>query len=330
MMNRRPTSRDVAQLAGVSQSTVSFVYTGRDGISQATRERVLRAALELGYRPNLAARAMRTRRTGRLAVVVPVSAPNPLSMLRGATAAADEAGYVVEVVSLPDDPLERAVRIQDLVDARQHEGILAFTPLPTPEVRGEDAPVVLSVSEFDDEMHATGELTDAQPVVVMMERLVELGHRRFLHITGDLNYPAAVARRDAYLATVERLGLESLGVIEGEWDGKDGIDVVTALPESAAPLALIAANDYVAAGAIRAATLRGWSVPGHLSVTGWDNLSLSSLLVPSLTSVVQDRERLGQYSMRRLIAAVRHQEPPGRPTDLHRIVWRESVGAPRT
>lgn len=327
-MNRRPTSRDVARVAGVSQSTVSFVYTGRDGVSEATRERVLQAAAELNYRPNLAARAMRTRRTGRLAVVIPVSALNPLSMLRGATAAAEEAGYVVEVVTLPDDPDERAARLDDLVDARQHEGFLSFTPLRTPSVTGDDAPVVLSVSEFDDEMHATGQLTDAQPVVTMMERLVELGHRRFLHITGPLEFPAAVARRDAYLATVERLGLESLGAVEGEWSGEVGMAVVEALPDDAPPLALIAANDYIAAGAIRAATLRGWSMPGELSVTGWDDVGLSAFLVPSLTSVVQDRERLGEHSMRRLIAAVRNEEPPERPTDLLRIIWRESVGAP--
>jgi DNA-binding LacI/PurR family transcriptional regulator len=329
MMDRRPTSRDVAALAGVSQSTVSFVYTGRDGISDATRKRVLLAASELGYRPNLAARAMRTRRTGRLAVVIPVSALNPLTMLRGATAAAQETGYVVEVVSLPDDPIERTARLAEMVDARQHEGILSFTPLQVPEVTGEDAPVVLSVSEFDDEMHATGHLTDAEPIVLMMERLVELGHRRFLHITGPLEFPAAVARRDAFVATVERLGLDSLGAIEGEWSGEIGMEVVGSLPEDAPPFALIAANDYVAAGAIRAATLRGWSLPGDMSVTGWDDVGLSAFLVPSLTSVVQDRERLGNYSMRRLIAAVRSEEPPERPTGLQRIVWRESIGAPR-
>src|SRR5690606_28464020 len=108
----------------------SFVYTGREGISEATRERVLLAAAELNYRPNLAARAMRTQRTGRLAVVIPISAVNPLSMLRGAMAAAEERGYVVEVVSLPDDADERAQRLSDLIDTRQHEGVLSFTPLP--------------------------------------------------------------------------------------------------------------------------------------------------------------------------------------------------------
>lgn len=329
-MDQRPTSRDVARLAGVSQSTVSFVYTGRDGISDATRERVLRAAATLNYRPNLAARAMRTRRTGRLAVVIPVGALSPFSLLRGATSAAEEAGYVVEVVSLPDDPVERASRLAELIDGRQHEGFLSFTPLPTPPASGDGAPVVLSVSEFDDMMHVTGELTDAQPIVELMERLVELGHRRFLHVTGPLDFPAAVARRDAYVATVERLGLESLGVIEGDWSGRAGLDAVGSLPDGALPLALIAPNDYVAAGAIRAATLRGWSVPGDLSVTGWDDVGMSALLVPSLTSVVQDRERLGDYSMRRLIAALRKETPPERPTDFHRVVWRESIGAPRT
>lgn len=329
-MNQRPTSRDVARLAGVSQSTVSFVFTGREGISLATRERVLRAASELNYRPNLAARAMRTQRTGRLAVVIPVGALSPFSLLRGATSAAEDAGYVVEVVSLPDDPVDRTLRLAELIDGRQHEGFLSFTPLAAPHVEGEGAPVVLSVSEFDDMMHVTGELSDAQPIVEMMQRLVELGHRRFLHVTGPLDFPAAVARRDAYLATVERLGLDSIGVIEGDWSGRAGKEAVRIQPDGAPPFALIAPNDYVAAGAIREATLRGWSLPGDMSVTGWDDVGMSGLLVPSLTSVSQDRERLGEHSMRRLIAALRSETPPERPTDLSRVVWRESTAAPRT
>lgn len=329
-MHKRPTSRDVARLAGVSQSTVSFVYTGRDGVSAATRERVLQAASELNYRPNLAARAMRTQRTGRLAVVFPVRAPNPLNMLREATIAAEQAGYVLDVLSLPDDRDERADRVEELVDSGQYEGFLSFTPLPNRilNLSREVGPIVLSASTFDEEMHATGIFNDAQPVVVMMERLVELGHRRFLHITGDLEFPSAVARRDAYLATVDRLGLESLGVIEGDWSSEVGIDVVASLPEASVPFALIAPNDHTAVGAMRAATLRGWTMPGDMSITGWDDISTSAFLVPSLTSVVQDRGLVGNYSMHRLIAAVRGEEEPEAPTEIHRIVWRESIGAP--
>jgi len=330
-MKKRATSRDVASLAGVSQSTVSFVFTGRGAISEPTRKRVLAAAAELRYRPNLAARSMRTRRTGRLAVALMVTALNPLQLLHGVTKAAHAAGYALEVVYVPGDVDARTERLADIAASEEYEGILSFTPLhPLGIPADQTQTIVLSLSEFDEEMHVTGEFTDATPVVEMMEHLVELGHRRFLHVTGDLTFPSAVARRSTYLATIERLGLESLGVIEGSWRGAAGFDAVAALPDDTPPFALIAANDIVAAGAIRAATLRNWSVPGQMSITGWDDNAQSEYLLPSLTTVVQDHEALGVNSMRRLIAAVQGGEMPPAATGLQSVVWRESTGAPST
>lgn len=327
-MEKRPTSHDVAHLAGVSQSTVSFVFTGRAGISDATREKVLRAASELNYRPNLAARSMRTQRTGRLAVVVPIATINPLTLLSGAIAAARDEGYVVEVVSLPDESDARDERLTEVVDSGQYEGVLAFTPLPFSDTTG-GGPIVLSVGEFDDAMHMTGEFTDSRPIAEMIERLAAQGHRRFIHLAGAEDFPSARARRAAYLEAIERLGLESLGVTEGDWSGTAGEDAIGALPDDAPPLAVIAANDVVATGAIRAATRRGWKLPEQVAVTGWDDHHQSAFLVPSLTSVAQDRERLGAYSMHRLIAAVRGGEPPEKPDGLLTIVWRESTESPQ-
>lgn len=327
-MDRRPTSHDVAHLAGVSQSTVSFVFTGRPGISEATREKVLRAASELNYRPNLAARSMRTHRTGRLAVVVPIATINPLTLLSGAIAAARDEGYVVEVVSLPEEQTARDERLTEVVESGQYEGILAFTPLPFTDTTG-GGPIVLSVGEFDDAMHMTGEFTDSRPIAEMIERLAAQGHRRFIHVAGAEDFPSARARRDAYLSTIDRLGLESLGVTDGDWSGKAGEDAIDALPDGAPPLAVIAANDVLATGAIRAATRRGWQLPHDVAVTGWDDHPQSAFLVPSLTSVVQDRERLGAYSMHRLVAAVRGGEPPEKPDGLLTVVWRESTDSPR-
>lgn len=334
-MEKRPTSHDVAHLAGVSQSTVSFVFTGRAGISEATREKVLRAASELNYRPNLAARSMRTHRTGRLAVVVPIATMNPLTLLSGAISAARDEGYVVEVVSLPQEPDERAGRFAEVRDSGQYEGILSFTPLPDAATTGDTADestlgtVVLSVGEFDDAMHMAGALTDARPVAEMIEHLAEQGHRRFLHIAGPQDFPSAQSRRRAYLDTVARLGLESIGVIDGDWSGRSGETAIEGLPTDAPPLAVIAANDVVATGAIRAATRRGWKLPDDVAVTGWDDHPQSAFLVPSLTSVSQDRERLGAYSMHRLIAAVRGGEPPTKPDGLLSVIWRESTDSPR-
>jgi len=328
-MKRRATSRDVARLAGVSQSTVSFVLTGRGGISEPTKKRVLAAAAELHYRPNLAARSMRTQRTGHLAVALTVSPLNPLALLHGATKAAREAGYALEVVYVPGDLAARTERLAEIAASEEYEGILSFTPLhPHALLAEQSSTVVLSLSEFDEEMHVTGEFTDASPVVEMMERLVELGHRLFLHIEGDPTFPSAIARRAAYAAAVERLGVESLGIVGGSWRAQAGLDAIAALPDDTPPFAVIAGNDIVATGAIRAARLRGWSVPGQMSVTGWDDNDHSAYLVPSLTTVVQDREELGINSMRRLIAAVRGEATPPPATGLQRVVWRESIGAP--
>ncbi|WP_335987542.1 LacI family DNA-binding transcriptional regulator [Glycomyces sp. MUSA5-2] len=328
-MGKRPTSHDVARLAGVSQSTVSLVFTGRSGISAATRERVLQAAAEINYRPNLAARSMRTRRTGRLAVVIPLAGLNFVPILEGAFTTAREAGYAVEVFSLPQENEEHAREINALLDSDEYEGVLSFSPAPVPRDSAEGpATPFLALSEFDAEMHATGAFSDAQPVVEMMEHLVELGHRRFLHIAGPSDYPSAVARRDAYLATVDRLGLESLGVVGGLWSGITAKECVLALPDDTPPLAIIAANDVIAAGAVRGSVQRGWSVPGDVSVTGWDDAVLSAHFIPSLTTVFQDRHRLGAYSMRRLVAAVRGEEAPERETNLQQVIWRESVAPP--
>ncbi|GAA2136566.1 LacI family DNA-binding transcriptional regulator [Glycomyces algeriensis] len=330
-MGKRPTSHDVARHAGVSQSTVSFVFTGRAGISTATREKVLRSAEALNYRPNLAARSMRTQRTGRLAIVIPFPGLSLGSLLEGAVTTAREAGYTVELVNLSQDAEALAQEVDAVLSSFEYEGVLSFSPIPTPRSSSAaSAPAFLALSEFDEEMHATGAFSDAHPLVEMMEHLVGLGHRRFLHIAGPSDYPAAVARRDAYLATVDRLGLESVGVVGGNWSGIHAGNCVRELPDDLPPLAIIAANDVLAAGAIRAAVQRGWSVPEDVSVTGWDDLPLSLHFLPSITTVSQDRQRLGAYAMRRLVAAIRGDGAPEPETHLQQVIWRESVAPPRT
>src|SRR5687768_6621291 len=97
---RRPTIMEVARLAGVSHQAVSRYFRFNGGLKPETRERIDRAVSELNYRPNLIARSMRTRRTGRLAVLLPTVAFSPARMLAGASAAAHESGYVLEILSI--------------------------------------------------------------------------------------------------------------------------------------------------------------------------------------------------------------------------------------
>jgi DNA-binding LacI/PurR family transcriptional regulator len=329
-MSRRATSRDVARLAGVAQSTVSYVLTGKGSISPETRERVLRAADELSYRPNLAARSMRTRRTGRVAALMGVLSPHPVQMLAGAGSVAEAAGYAMEVHSIDGTAQARTEHMLELAGSGQYEGILAFVPvlLDSRQDTPDGVPII-TTADFDDEMHTLGELADASPVQAFIERLAALGHRRFLHVAGPPQFPSAQARTRAYLAAVERLGLESVGVVGGDWTGDSGVEAIRALPDGAPPLAVIAGNDLIAVGVMRGAAERGWSVPGDVSVTGWDNYEVGAFLSPSLTTVDGNREEAGRRAMQHLVSALREEDPPRDLEPLNRIIWRESTAAPR-
>jgi LacI family transcriptional regulator len=325
--SRRPTIKEVARLAGVSHQTVSRYLRSRSGLKPATLERIDAAVSELNYRPNLVARSMRTRRTGRLAVLLPTMVFNPSRILHGATQAAQEAGFTVEAISVIGGTETRTERMLEIAGTGQVEGILALAPIsPGAEdllPRGE---TVVVAADFDDQMRGIGELADASPLVEIMEGLVEFGHRRFFHVAGNLQFASARARRAAYLDTVERLGLESVGVVDGDWSGRSGYDAVRVLPDEAMPTAVIAANDMVAAGAIRALIERGLDVPGDVSVTGWDNNEACEFLPPSLTSVEVDLEGLGRNAMLSLVKAVSGRELEPAPRPLQHVIWRESTG----
>ena len=328
---RRPTITDVARLAGVSPQTVSRYLRFNGGLKPLTLERVEKAIRELDYRPNLVARSMRTRKTGRLAILMPAMAFNPSRMLAGASATAQSAGYFVDVVSAGGGVRARSERLLELADSGQFEGILSLSPvLPSTENKLHQRTAVVISADFDDEMRGIGELADATPLVRMIEHLAALGHSRFLHVAGDAQFASARARKQSYLDTVERLGVESVGVFDGDWSGESGIEAIRSLPDRSRPTAVIAANDLVAAGVVRGARERGWDVPGDVSVTGWDNDGLGQFMTPSLTTVDVDLERLGSRAMGKLIASLSDTAPEANEETLFRIIWRESTAEPPT
>lgn len=328
---RRPTITDVAELAGVSHQTVSRYLRFNGGLKPATVARVEAAIQQLDYRPNLVARSMRTRRTGRLAVLMPAMAFNPSRMLAGASAAAHGDGYVVDVVSAQGGAHARTERLIELADTGQVEGILCLAPvLPEVQSRLQQTTTIVVSDSFDDEMRGTGALANAWPVEQMIERLAEMGHERFFHVAGSDQFASARARKRAYLDTTGRLGLHSVGVFDGDWSGTSGRDAIRSLKASDLPTAVIAANDLVAAGVLRGATERGWNVPADLSVTGWDNDALGQFMVPSITTVDVDLEGIGLNAMRKLIAELGGQDAPTEEQEIFELMWRESTDAAPT
>lgn len=324
----RPTIWDVARAAGVSHQTVSRYLRDDPQMRLKTKERVRHAIDELQYQPNLAARSMRTRRSARIGVFVPtISHSGMAEVFTGAIEEAYESGYGVEAFSVDGTARERHEKVLQVADSGQVAGVLALAPLP-PESEDQypGRAVIVVSSDYDDQTRAIGELADGSPIAEIMEYLHSMGHQRFLHITGDLTFASARARRHVFLETAERLPIGLAHVIEGGWTAEHGRVAVKSLREQTRPTAIIGANDLVAAGAIQGARQRGWRVPGDVSVTGWDNYALSSMLEPSLTTVDVNRRELGRSSMSRLIATLNEQEPPLLESNLNTIIWRDSVG----
>lgn len=325
---------EVARLSGFSHQTVSRHLQRKGGLRPETVEKIDAAIRELNYRPNLAARSMRSKHSGRVVVVLPVlSVYTPSRALSGAQRVAHAAGYQLEIVSVDGDNESQAERVRELVESGHVEGALLMSALPgfTPDdLSDDDTAAVVMVPEFDQNLRNAGVLADGSMEGEIVEYLASLGHRRFLHLAGLSTYRSARNRRQSYIEAIERLGLESHGVIDADWTAQAGYEAIRDLPEDSGVTAIVSANDGMAAGAIRAAIDRGWKVPDDVSVVGWDDEEIARYLSPSLTTVAVDRERQGAEAMQRLIAKIRDEPtPPLSSEPLNTFIVRESTAPPR-
>ncbi|MFD7437755.1 LacI family DNA-binding transcriptional regulator [Streptomyces sp. NPDC059861] len=316
-MRRPPTIRDVAERAGVSKSLVSLVLRGSGQVRPEKREAVLRAVRELGYRPNAAARSLSERRTlprpglhstGGTPVVGVLldDLRNPwfVDLLDGLNSLLHTAGLHM---LLADARLNRRVG-DDLTGPFLDlgaDGLVVVGTLPDPAALGtvaaripvvvagarEPAPPGVDVVAGDDE-HGTRLLT---------EHLIGLGHRRIAHLAG---YGAVgELRRRSFEATMREHGLAGDAVVEPCDQTEEGGHraAVRLLVRSGRPTAVLAVNDIAAVGALSAAEDLGLSVPGDLSVTGYDNTSISRLRHLWLTTVDNAGHEVGRRAARCLL-----------------------------
>ncbi|MGW2119031.1 LacI family DNA-binding transcriptional regulator [Streptomyces zhihengii] len=325
---KRATIWEVARLAGVSHQTVSRYFKGDSGMKPATREKIGEAVAELDYQPSLIARSMRTQRSNRIAIVLPeMTSFVPAPILKGASIAAHEAGYSTDVMGLEGDEKRRAEGVISLLRTQQVDAVLSFTPLGDLAERADPSRPVMVYGEYDDHMRSQGALADGQPAAEIVRYLADLGHRRFLHVAGADDWASARNRRTVYEETVADLGLESYGVVRGDWSVRSGYEAARDLPANSGVTAVLAANDYVAMGVVRGFQDRGIDVPGEVSVFGWDDEQFTEYFRPTLSTVHNDREALGREAMRALLGRIRGDDvtAPVAPS-LFRLIPRGSSG----
>ena len=323
------TSVDVARAAGVSQSTVSLVLSGkgRGRISARTEAAVRRAAEELGYRPNAAARALRTGAARSVGLVVPdVTHPFFGKTMRGAQEAAWTAGYAVALVDVPlDRPLEAPL---EALRAGPVDGFLFFSVEPPARRPGGEQVVVIEASpkgipwvRLDTEGG-----TDAA-----LAHLIELGHRRIGHLGSRVQYPTFQIRTERWRAALEGAGVEPAAELwaGSGFDFEDAARAAGALLDLAQPpTAIICDDDILAGGAYLAARARGVRIPEDLSVAGFDDLDFARVLSPPLTTVSADAERLGAVAFGALAAAIAGEPAHAGQVLPVALVVRESTAPP--
>jgi LacI family transcriptional regulator, repressor for deo operon, udp, cdd, tsx, nupC, and nupG len=319
------TSVDVARRAGVSQSTVSLVLSGkgRGRISGATEAAVRRAAEELGYRPNVAARALRTGVARTVGLVVP-DVTNPFfgRVLRGAQRAARSAGYAVALVDAGRDRDWEIASIEALL-AGPADGVLLFgidAPADTPghAVAIEVPPGPLPVVRLDVESG-----TDAA-----VGHLLELGHRRIGHLASSVGRSTFRARAERLAAGLHAAGLKPVATASAPMEFDGAAAAAASLLETGCS-AVFCDDDVLAGGMYIAAREASVAIPDELSVVGFDDLDFARVLNPPLTTVAADPEALGAAAFAALGAVM-----TGSPVDAEhvlpvRLVVRGSTARPR-
>jgi len=313
---RRITLLDVAQRAGVDRSVVSRVLSGdpRLNVRAETRDRVLQAIEDLGYRPDPIARSLRTRRAEAFGLLIP-DFGNPVyaSIIKGAEAAAARRGYVLLTGSLVGAAYEPRQYVDILGRGRVDGLLLAGTESTRDLIEQLEAlgvPWMLLNRRIPGlTRHVT--LDDERAAALAVEHLVELGHRRIAHLAGPPDADTAQRRRAGYERAMRAAGLDVEPDLLAATDytsegGRRGMDALLAL--AAPPSAVLVANVAAAVGALYAARRAGWEVPRAISVVAIHDSPLAEYLEPPLTTVRMPVEELGARALE-LIAST----PPHAP-----------------
>lgn len=308
---RSATMADVARATGVSMQTVSRAFNPGAVIRPGTRARILTVAGELGYRRNLAARTLATRRSGLLGVVVSaLDHFGPATTITGITDAAQRTGYVVVLATLPD-PLPDGPAAREAVDRAIEQlceqGVEAVLVINRHRI------AVDAASRHLDPVPVVALAADprkVQPCVAIDQRaggrlaarhLIGRGHTRIALVGGPPDWLEAQQRRAGWRAELRTAGLTPTVELAGDWSAGSGHVLGPALLDSGATAALVA-NDQMAMGLMLAVHQAGRRVPDDLAVVGFDDRPDSAYYVPPLTTIRQDLAALGAQA----IEVVRH------------------------
>lgn len=330
------TIKDVAKAVGVAHSTVSRALNGDPRISHETRERVLRAARELNYQPNVSARGLVRRKVLSIGLVVPdVTEPFYGRIVEGVDRATYEAGFNLVLYLTHADRRREIAALEQIRQGRVDGLILMIRKAKAEaviEMKQQGVPLVLLLQQIRGSGIDSVRVDNAEGALAAVRHLIAGGHRRIALVSGPAQAPDAQERHRGYKTALEQAGIayDAQLVVRGDFSfasGARAAEKLLHLPERQRPTAIFAANDHMAMGAIKYLAEHGIAVPQQMAVVGFDDLAPAAYFSPSLTTVRQPVEESGRQAAELLIGRIQGAVRESREIILKtELVVRESCG----
>jgi LacI family transcriptional regulator len=335
--------RKLAQSLGLSVSTVSRALNGYADVNAATRERVERAAREIGYRPHPVAHRLATGRTGAVALISPVLGPSRFDtsfpqLMHGVTSGLQDAGYYLLSMALPSDEGELP-GLERLLDAGVVDGLILTRTRPRDArvalLQARGVPFVTHGRTLHNDAHAWVDTDNERAMRLAVGRLVTLGHRRIAMINGPGELTFALLRREGFTQGVTAAGLNPAHcpVVHSELTAAAAhavaIELLHPADRAQRPTAIVCANDVLALGAAMACRQSGLRVGKDISLTGYGNSESAEFSDPPLTTIDHQVFESGRHLAALLMRRMAGEAPEG----LHelepvRLLERASTAPP--
>jgi len=312
-LRREPSINDVAKAAGVSAQTVSRVANGKDIVRPQTRDRVIAAMQQLGYRPNGAARALKAGRYRNIGVIMfTLSSYGNMRTLESIASEATTAGYALTLIPLDAATQASVSGAFARLSEQAVDGIIIVIEAHLLHQADIELPTGMPVVVVDAGARAQRPVVDtdqAQGARLATEHLLGLGHATVWHIAGPEESFSAERRRRSWEDTLRGHGATVPRVLRGDWSAESGYRAGLRLADDAEVTAVFAGNDQMAIGALRAFHERERPVPDEISVVGFDDMPESANFWPPLTTVHQHFEEVGVRALSALLRQVEGEEP---------------------
>lgn len=332
----KPTLHDVGALAGVAARTVSRVINGEPSVSVKTAEKVRRAIEQLKFRPNLAARALRSDRSFLVAILNNNPSQHYVAdVMRGVSRVCRQAGMFLTLEEFAPDDDHVADSVADLIDNVRLAGVILIPPLTDDAalldlLEAREIPIV-RMSPADDEGRTDAVVArDGDGVRQLVDHLCGLGHRKFGIVSGPCSHASSRIRMEAFTSSLASHGITPAAILveQGDYSFDSGAEaaqrILSGKPDMR-PTVICAANDEMAAGVISIFGANGIAVPAHIAVAGFDDSAIARLIWPPLTTVRQSIVEQAAAATRLLLDRDRQPGPVRRVEQGVELIIRKST-----